>query len=56
MYGIGERTDYGGWLDEDLKKLIEELLSSRDRSEEYSDRVDLNHKIAQIRAELGKRK
>ena len=56
MYGIGERTDYGGWLEEDLVNLIKDFKYSRDRSEEYSDRADINYKIAQINAELEKRK
>jgi hypothetical protein len=56
MYGIGDHTEYGGWLEEDLVDLKRELKFSRDRSEEYSDRADINYKIAQINAELEKRK
>ena len=54
MFGIGD-IDYGGWLDEDLVDLKRELKFSRERDIEYSDRVEINYKIAQINAELMKR-
>jgi len=34
--------DYGGWLTEDLKEHYDSLIKLRDRSELYSDRVELN--------------
>ena len=49
-------TDYGGWLDEDLRDLYKDLMWRRNRSEDYSDRVDLNQEGLRILAELQKRK
>ena len=34
--------NYGGWLTEDLKEYYDSLIKLRDRSELYSDRVELN--------------
>ena len=47
--------DYGGWLTEDLKDLHKELMSQRDRSEMYSDRVELNNNILIILSEIQSR-
>ena len=53
---INWETDYGGWLDEDLRDLYKDLMWRRNRSEDYSDRVDLNQEGLRILAELQKRK
>ena len=47
--------DYGGWLSEDLRDLYKDLIARRDRSEEYSDRADLNRMALKIMGELHKR-
>ena len=47
--------DYGGWLTEDLKDLHKELMCQRDRSEMYSDRVELNNNILIILSEIQSR-
>ena len=49
------QIDYGGWLTEDLKSLYKDILRDRDRSEDYSDRQQLNSIATQILAELQKR-
>ena len=49
------QVDYGSWLTEDLKKLYKDILKDRDRSEDYSDRQQLNTIATQILAELQKR-
>ena len=49
------QIDYGGWLTEDLKSLYKDILRDRDRSEDYSDRQQLNMIATQILAELQKR-
>jgi len=51
-----EEINYGGWLTEDLIQLETELRFRRDRSEEYSDRVDYNISIKHIMNELLLRK
>ena len=51
----GQEIDYGGWFIEDLNIHYEELIKSRDRSESYSDRVQLNHLLVRIMAEIQKR-
>ena len=48
--------DYGGWLTEDLKDHYKELIRSRDRSEMYSERADLNNMILTILKEIQSRK
>ena len=48
-------ADYGSWLIEDLKDYIEELLMLRSRAELYSDRVEYNIEIKEIRTEIMKR-
>ena len=53
---ITDDIDYGGWLDEDLRGLYKDLMWRRNRSEDYSDRVDLNQEGLRILAELQKRK
>ena len=47
--------DFGGWLTEDLRDHKNQLIRDRDRTESYSDRVELNNIISQILAELQKR-
>jgi len=54
MYGIGD-IDFGGWTDKDLVNLKRELKFTREEDIEYSDRVQINYRIAQINAELMKR-
>ena len=49
------QIDYGGWLTEDLRTFYKEILRDRDRSEDYSDRQQLNTIATQILAELQKR-
>jgi hypothetical protein len=34
--------DYGGWLTENLKEYYDSLIKMRDKTELYSDRVELN--------------
>ena len=43
---------FGSWLTEDLKDYKNDLLKERDRSESYTDRVDINRIILIILAEL----
>ena len=51
----GQEVDYGGWFIEDLNSHYEELIKDRDRSESYSDRIQLNHLLVRIMAEIQKR-
>ena len=51
----GQEIDYGGWFIEDLNSHYEELIKDRDRSESYSDRIQLNHLLVRIMAEIQKR-
>ena len=53
---VTDDIDYGGWLDEDLRDLYEDLMDRRNRSEDYSDRVALNQEGLRVLAELQKRK
>ncbi len=53
---ITDDIDYGGWLDEDLRDLYEDLMDRRNRSEDYSDRVALNQEGLRVLAELQRRK
>lgn len=46
---------YGGWLTEDLQDYYKELIHLRDRSEEYSDRKQMNQIILEIQGELQSR-
>ena len=48
--------DYGGWLIEDLKDYYKETIKERDRSEEFSDRRDLNKQAMLIMTEILKRR
>ena len=50
-----DEMDYGSWLEEDLRDLYKDLIKRRDRSELYSDRVDLNRTALKIMGELHKR-
>ena len=47
--------DYGGWLTEDLKDHYKELIRSRDRSETYSERAELNNMMLIILSEIQSR-
>ncbi|MCH2405821.1 MAG: hypothetical protein MK200_06470 [Nitrosopumilus sp.] len=51
-----EIIDYGGWLTEDLKDYYKETIKERDRSEEFSDRRDLNKQAMLIMTEILKRR
>ena len=51
----GQEVDYGGWFIEDLKNHYEEILKDRDRSESYSDRVQLNYILMRVMTEIQKR-
>tara|TARA_Y100000780_G_C13458381_1_gene329930 strand:+ start:226 stop:402 length:177 start_codon:yes stop_codon:yes gene_type:complete len=51
----GQEIDYGGWFIEDLNSHYEELVKKRDRSESYSDRIQLNHLLVRIMTEIQKR-
>ena len=51
-----ENIDYGGWLTEDLKDYYKETIKERDRSEEFSDRRDLNKQAMLIMTEILKRR
>jgi len=51
----GQEVDYGGWFIEDLKNHYEEILKDRDRSESYSDRVQINHQLVRIMTEIQNR-
>ena len=51
----GQEIDYGGWFIEDLNSHYEELVKDRDRSESYSDRIQLNHLLVRIMTEIQKR-
>ena len=48
--------DYGGWIIEDLKDYYKETIKERDRSEEFSDRRDLNKQAMLIMTEILKRR
>ena len=50
-----ESSKYGGWLTEDLKDYYNDMLKERDRTEIYSDRVDLNKLMLLVLAELQSR-
>ena len=51
----GMEIDYGGWFIEGLNSHYEELVKKRDRSESYSDRIQLNHLLVRIMTEIQKR-
>ena len=48
--------DYGSWLEEDLRDLYADLMKSRSRSDNYSDRVEINQEGLRVLAELQRRK
>ena len=50
-----ETIDYGGWLTEDLKSHYKETIKERDRTEEFSDRGELNKQAMLIMTEILKR-
>ena len=51
----GMEIDYGGRFTEDLNNHYDEILKAREQSESYSDRVQLNHLLVRIMAEIEKR-
>jgi len=53
---MDDNHDYGGWLTEDLKDHYKELIRSRDRSEMYSERAELNNMMLTILKEIQLRK
>ena len=53
---MDEDYDFGGWLIEDLKDHYDYLIKQRNRSEMYSDRVELNNIISTILKEIQSRK
>ena len=50
-----QEINYGGWFIEDLNSHYEEILKDRDRSESYSDRVQINHQLVRIMTEIQNR-
>ena len=51
-----EPIDYSEWTDEGLKKEYKETIKDRDRTEEFSDRRDLNKQAMLIMTEILKRR
>ena len=51
-----EAIDYGGWLTEDLEAHYKETIKEKNRTEEFSDRRDLNVQAMLIMTEILKRK
>ncbi len=51
-----EVTDYGGWLTEDLEAHYKETIKEKERTEEFSDRRDLNKQAMLIMTEILKRR
>ena len=49
-------NNLGSWLTEDLQSLLSDLKFQRDRVETYSERVDLNLEIQNVKKELKLRK
>ena len=49
-------NNLGSWLTEDLYSLLSDLKFQRDRVETYSERVDLNLEIQNVKKELSIRK
>jgi len=47
--------DYGGWLTEDLKEYYDSLMKVRNKTELYSDRVELNKMRRNILNEIQSR-
>ena len=50
-----EAIDYGGWLTEDLEAHYKETIKARDRTEEFSERGELNKLAMLIMTEILKR-
>ena len=48
--------NFTSWLTEDLQSLLSDLKFQRDRVETYSERVDLNLEIQNVKKELSIRK
>ena len=48
--------DYSEWTDESLKTEYKETIKERDRTEEFSDRRDLNKQAMLIMTEILKRR
>ena len=51
-----EPIDYSEWTDEGLKTQYKETIKERDRTEEFSDRRDLNKQAMLIMTEILKRR
>ena len=51
-----EQIDYSEWTDESLKTEYKETIKERDRTEEFSDRRDLNKQAMLIMTEILKRR
>ena len=49
-------NNFQSWLTEDLQALLSDLKFQRDRVETYSERVDLNLEIQNVKKELKLRK
>ena len=49
-------NNFQSWLTEDLQSLLSDLKFQRDRVETYSERVDLNLEIQNVKKELKLRK
>ena len=47
--------DFGGWLTEDLKEHYDYLMKTRDKTELYSDRAELNNMRKIILSEIQSR-
>jgi hypothetical protein len=52
---MDDEHDYGGWLTEDLKEYYDSLMKTRDKTELYSDRVELNKMRKNILSEIQSR-
>ena len=50
-----EPIDYSEWTDESLKTEYKETIKEKDRTEEFSDRRDLNKQAMLIMTEILKR-
>ena len=53
---MSDDYNFGGWLTEDLEEYHKDILRERNRSEMYSDRVELNKIIRNILKEIQSRK
>ena len=50
-----EQIDYSEWTDESLKTEYKETIKEKDRTEEFSDRRDINKQAMLIMTEILKR-